>query len=174
MPSSVVSKFPHLGWAILWATSRDEAITVENLASIGRCTAIERTAHFFLELSERLRLVGLAQATEFACVSCCRFHGHRVQVVAAHVEMRGSRKVPLPRHVDLFGIRKDLMTEVGRCRSVAKIEDHLKVGIPKTTAGWVYPQTPVPRGMTVDCRARVNDLDREDHWRTGGFCKLAT
>jgi CRP-like cAMP-binding protein len=61
------AEFPHLGSAILWATSRDEAITVEHLASIGRCTAIERTAHFFLELSERLRLVGLAQATEFAC-----------------------------------------------------------------------------------------------------------
>ncbi len=50
---------PRLGAALLWATSRDEAITVEHLASVGRRTAIERTAHFFLELSERLRMVGL-------------------------------------------------------------------------------------------------------------------
>jgi CRP-like cAMP-binding protein len=63
----VFNEFPHLGEAILWATSRDEAITVEHLASIGRRTAIERTAHFFLELCERLRLVGLASATEFTC-----------------------------------------------------------------------------------------------------------
>ncbi len=63
----VFNEFPHVGSAILWATSRDEAITVEHLASIGRRNAIERTAHFFLELCERLRLVGLASDTEFDC-----------------------------------------------------------------------------------------------------------
>lgn len=61
------SEFPRLGAAILWATSRDEAMIVEHLVSIGRRSAIERTAHFFLELSERLRLVGLATDTEFPC-----------------------------------------------------------------------------------------------------------
>lgn len=59
--------FPRLAAAILWATSRDEAMIVEHLVSIGRRSAIERTAHFFLELSERLRLVGLATEREFAC-----------------------------------------------------------------------------------------------------------
>lgn len=63
----VFSEFPHVGAAILWATSRDEAITVEHLSSVGRRSAIERTAHFFLELCGRLRLVGLATETEFAC-----------------------------------------------------------------------------------------------------------
>lgn len=61
------NEFPHIGSAVLWATSRDEAITVEHLASIGRRTAIERTAHFFLELGSRLSLVGLADVSEFAC-----------------------------------------------------------------------------------------------------------
>jgi CRP-like cAMP-binding protein len=63
----IFSEFPHLGAAILWATSRDEAITVEHLASVGRRSAIERTAHFFLELCGRLFLVGLATEAEFAC-----------------------------------------------------------------------------------------------------------
>ena len=63
----VFNEFPRLGAAILWAASRDEAMVVEHLVSIGRRTAIERTAHFFLELSERLRLVGLANDKEFAC-----------------------------------------------------------------------------------------------------------
>jgi CRP-like cAMP-binding protein len=63
----VFNEFPRLGAAILWAASRDEAMVVEHLVSIGRRTAIERTAHFFLELSERLRLVGLADDKEFAC-----------------------------------------------------------------------------------------------------------
>ena len=63
----IFDKFPHLGAATLWATLREEAITVEHLASVGRRTAIERTAHFFLELSDLLRMVGLASETEFEC-----------------------------------------------------------------------------------------------------------
>ncbi len=60
-------EFPRIGAAILWATSRDEAITVDHLASIGRRSAIERTGHFFLELCARLQLAGVEQAEEFAC-----------------------------------------------------------------------------------------------------------
>lgn len=63
----VFKQFPHLGAAILWATSRDEAMVVEHLASIGRRTAIERTAHFFLELCDRLKLVGLAPDGVYGC-----------------------------------------------------------------------------------------------------------
>lgn len=63
----IFAEFPRLGAAILWAASRDEAMVVEHLVSIGRRTAIERTAHFFLELAERLRLVGLATERDFEC-----------------------------------------------------------------------------------------------------------
>src|SRR4029434_565038 len=64
----VFNEFPRLGAAILWAASRDEAMMVEHLVSIGRRSAIERTAHFFLELAERLRLAGLATYTDVACL----------------------------------------------------------------------------------------------------------
>lgn len=63
----IFNEFPRLGAAILWAASRDEAMVVEHLVSIGRRSAIERTAHFFLELHERLQLVGLATEREFIC-----------------------------------------------------------------------------------------------------------
>ena len=59
--------FPHLGAALLWATSRDEAMVVEHLVSIGRRSAIARTSHFFLELYDRLKLVGLTIDHEFKC-----------------------------------------------------------------------------------------------------------
>lgn len=63
----VFAEFPHLGAAVLWATSRDEAVVVEHLASLGRRSALERMAHFFLELHDRLQLVGLASRCEFSC-----------------------------------------------------------------------------------------------------------
>ena len=61
------SEFPRLGAAILWAASRDEAMVVEHLVSVGRRSAIERTAHFFMELGERLTFVGLNAQAEFEC-----------------------------------------------------------------------------------------------------------
>lgn len=62
-----VTQFPRLGAALLWAASREEATVVEHLVSIGRRNAIERTAHFFMELAERLSLIGEATENEFRC-----------------------------------------------------------------------------------------------------------
>ena len=62
-----MTDFPRLGAALMWAASRDEAMVVEHLVSIGRRNALERTAHFFMELAERLTLNGLATETEFKC-----------------------------------------------------------------------------------------------------------
>ena len=42
-------------------------MVVEHLVDLGRRSATERLAHFMLELGERLRLVGLADKTGFAC-----------------------------------------------------------------------------------------------------------
>jgi CRP-like cAMP-binding protein len=61
------NELPYLGMALLLATTRDEAMIVERLVSLGRRTAIERIAHFFLELHHRLLSVGLATSTEFDC-----------------------------------------------------------------------------------------------------------
>jgi len=58
---------PRLGEAIRGAVSREEAILVEHLIDLGRRSAIERTAHFFLELRDRLALVGNSSETEFEC-----------------------------------------------------------------------------------------------------------
>jgi CRP-like cAMP-binding protein len=58
---------PRLGAAILWAASRDEAMTVEHLVNIGRRSAIDGMAHLILELWERLRLVGMGTPTGFDC-----------------------------------------------------------------------------------------------------------
>jgi CRP-like cAMP-binding protein len=62
-----VTEFPRLGAALLWAASRDEAMVVEHLVNIGRRNAIERTAHFCMELAERLSLIQLTNEIEFKC-----------------------------------------------------------------------------------------------------------
>ena len=61
------SSTPRLATAVLWAASRDEAMVVEHLINIGRRDALERTAHFLLELGARLMLVGLATRDGYAC-----------------------------------------------------------------------------------------------------------
>ena len=65
--SRCVAEFPRLGSALLWAASRDEAMVVEHLVNIGRRSAIERTSHFFMELAERLSLIGFATEAQFEC-----------------------------------------------------------------------------------------------------------
>jgi CRP-like cAMP-binding protein len=58
---------PRLATAILWATSRDEAMVVEHLVNLGRRSAEMRMAHFLLELGARLKLVGVGDKTGFDC-----------------------------------------------------------------------------------------------------------
>ena len=58
---------PRLATAVLWAASRDEAMVVEHLIDLGRRSATERMAHFLLEMGARLRLVGMADRSGFAC-----------------------------------------------------------------------------------------------------------
>ena len=58
---------PRLAAAVLWAASRDEAMVVEHLVGIGRRNALERTAHYLLEFSARLMLVGLGTKAGYNC-----------------------------------------------------------------------------------------------------------
>jgi CRP-like cAMP-binding protein len=62
-----INTFPRLGIALMWSASRDEAMVVEHLVSIGRRNAIERTAHFFMELAARLNQVDSVTGVEFKC-----------------------------------------------------------------------------------------------------------
>ncbi|WP_283177516.1 Crp/Fnr family transcriptional regulator [Gemmobacter sp. 24YEA27] len=61
------ARAPRLATAVLWASSRDEAMMVEHLVNLGRRSAVERMAHLLLELGARLNLVGVGDRTGFSC-----------------------------------------------------------------------------------------------------------
>ncbi len=79
------SQTPRLATAVLWAASRDEAMVVEHLVSIGRRDALERTAHFLLELGARLKLVGLATKDGFDCPLSQYMLADALGLTAVHV-----------------------------------------------------------------------------------------
>lgn len=58
---------PRLAAAFLGSFSTDEAILVERLVSLGRRNAMERIAHFLLELGARLKLVRKATDEGYEC-----------------------------------------------------------------------------------------------------------
>lgn len=60
-------RVPRLATAVLWAASRDEAMVVEHLVNVGRRNSEERMAHFLLELSARLNLIGQGDRNGFDC-----------------------------------------------------------------------------------------------------------
>ena len=97
-----ITDFPRLGTALLWAASRDEAMVVEHLVNIGRRSAIERTAHFFVELAERLTLIGLATETEFDCPLSQFVLADALGLTAIHV----NRVLRQLREQDLLTLRK--------------------------------------------------------------------
>jgi CRP-like cAMP-binding protein len=97
-----VTEFPRLGAALLWAASRDEAMVVEHLVNIGRRSSLERTAHFFMELAERLNLIGQATETEFTCPLSQFVLADALGLTAIHV----NRTLRQMRERKLLSVRK--------------------------------------------------------------------
>jgi len=55
------NRFPSLAFDITWLAAREEQLVDEHLVSIGRRTALERTAYLLLHLYERANEVGLVR-----------------------------------------------------------------------------------------------------------------
>jgi len=112
-----VNEFPRLAAAFLWAASRDEAMVVEHLVNVGRRSAIERTAHFFMELAERLSMVGLATGTEFNCPLSQHDLADALGLTAIHI----NRILRQLRERDLLTVQKGAVKihDLGRLRKIA-------------------------------------------------------
>jgi CRP-like cAMP-binding protein len=62
---SLFQTHPQLAAKLFWSFSCEAAIYAERLIAVGRHTALERVAHFLLELLNRLQAVGLADERSF-------------------------------------------------------------------------------------------------------------
>lgn len=56
----LMATHPRLGAAIFWTLSCETAMYAEHLIGVGRRSALERVAHFLLEMQTRLQAIGLA------------------------------------------------------------------------------------------------------------------
>ncbi|MES2444489.1 MAG: Crp/Fnr family transcriptional regulator [Pseudomonadota bacterium] len=61
----ITEQFPHLTRVLWFSTNLDACIAREGEVSLGRRTAIQRTAHLFCELRIRLCIVGLTQGDSY-------------------------------------------------------------------------------------------------------------
>ena len=57
--------YPRLAAAIFWSFSCETAMYAEHLIDVGRRSALERVAHFLLELATRLQAIGLADECSY-------------------------------------------------------------------------------------------------------------
>lgn len=62
----ITERYPHLTRVLWFTTNLDACIAREGEVSLGRRTAIQRTAHLFCELRVRLGIVGLTDGNSYA------------------------------------------------------------------------------------------------------------
>ena len=76
---------PRLAAKIFWSFTCDAAVVAERLIAIGRLSALERVAHFVIELLTRMQAVGLADERSFAIPLTQELIGDALGLSVPHV-----------------------------------------------------------------------------------------
>jgi len=76
---------PRLAAKIFWSFTCDAAVTAERLIAIGRLSALERVAHFVVELLTRMQAIGLADERSFAIPLTQELIGDALGLSVPHV-----------------------------------------------------------------------------------------
>lgn len=78
-------RHPRLAALLLWQFSCEAAMYAEHLTHIGRRSALERVAHFLLELLTRLQAVGLAEERSYSMPLTQELMGDLLGLSVTHV-----------------------------------------------------------------------------------------
>lgn len=136
-------KHPRLGAALAWSTAREESMLAERLVSLGRRSAYEAIAHLFLELSHRLRAIGLAGTKSFELPITQTDLGDALGLTVVHVNRTLKR------------LRKDGLIELSD--GIVRILDGDKLAeVPAFRGRYLLHQTP-PKAT----QAYLQDLTKE-------------
>ena len=92
--------YPRLAAAIFWSFSCEAAMYAEHLIDVGRRSALERIAHFLLELLTRLQVIGLADERSYQMPLTQELVGDALGLSVPHV----SRTLKQLREEDLVAI----------------------------------------------------------------------
>lgn len=102
--ANLFQDFPKLAAAITWSAAREEAMLAEHIVRLGRRNALERTAHLFLELLNRLRAVDMVRDNTFAFPITQQILADTLGLSVVHVN-RTLRKLRVMGLVDIEGGR---------------------------------------------------------------------
>ena len=92
--------YPRLAASIFWSFSCEAAMYAEHLIDVGRRSALERVAHFLLELATRLQVIGLADECSYQMSLTQELVGDALGLSVPHV----SRTLKQLREEDLVVI----------------------------------------------------------------------
>jgi CRP-like cAMP-binding protein len=101
---SLVDRQPRLAAAIFWSFACEAAMYAEHLIDVGRRSALERVAHFLLELLTRLKAIGLADERSFRMPLTQELIGDSLGLSVPHVnrtlrQLRNDDLVSIEEHV---------------------------------------------------------------------------
>jgi CRP-like cAMP-binding protein len=95
---------PRLAAAIFWSFACEAAMYAEHLIDVGRRSALERVAHFLLELLTRLQVIGLADERSFRMPLTQELIGDALGLSVPHVnrtlrQLRDDELVSIQEHI---------------------------------------------------------------------------
>jgi len=95
---------PRLAAAIFWSFACEAAMYAEHLIDVGRRSAVERVAHFLLELLIRLQVIGLADECSFRMPLTQELIGDALGLSVPHVnrtlrQLRDDQLVSIEEHM---------------------------------------------------------------------------
>jgi len=111
---------PRLVIALMWSAAREQSLLSEQIMRIGRRNAIERVAHFFLELLSRLQLVDEAGRRSFGLPLTQELIADTLGLSIVHVN-RTLRKLRQLGLVDIEDGRL-VIHDIGRLTDVADFD----------------------------------------------------